>query len=349
LLTHCHSTRYPNELVLEGYEDAAVPVPALQQQPSQTDFFADWNVDPSIKAKPTTPVTASGVPMGPLRFAAPGAPAEVAFNSSSGGLATASVNGGSSVNTNNNMTNNYGKFVASQPNDGFTNGTQSGFNSKSLPVDVPVTVEVKPAERVSVTMAPVQMHTSNMSTTASGPTSSIGGFKKKGGAKKITKVIDFEEAARQAELEAERALQQKELEQSRNSKSASHYNNPYSSQPSPSSYNNSFNGNRQTEKKSLIPAAASTDPPIPEFKKFGFGFDPSTVAAETQAVTGVGHKQVASKPPQPSGFGATPTGFGSFPSANTSSDDSAVKKFGNAKAISSDMYFGRGQYDEAAK
>ena len=318
-------------------------------------------MDPAIKGKPASPVTTTTTSSGPLRFSAPGgAPAVVNSSSvSSGGLATASSNGfgGASVHSNNSTSNNYGKFVASQPTNGFNGDVPGGFHSNPHPVAAPAPVEVKPADRVSVTMAPVQMPTSNMSTTASGPTGSLGGFKKKGGAKKITKVIDFEEAARQAELEAERALQQKELDQSRNTKSASHHSNPYSSQPSPSSYNNSFNNNsnKSFEKKHSVSAAAasaSSDPPIPEFKKFGFGFDPSTVAAETPAVTGVGHKQVASsKTPQSTAFGGTPTGFGSFPSSNMggNSDDSALKKFGNAKAISSDMYFGRGQYDEAAK
>jgi ADP-ribosylation factor GTPase-activating protein 2/3 len=178
------------------------------------------------------------------------------------------------------------------------------------------------------------------------PSTVGGGFKKKGGAKKITKVIDFEAAARQAEQEAERALQQKELDQSRATNSSSSTmpsSTPYSSQPS----FNSFNHNKPsfTEKRA---STVAIEPPVPEFKKFGFGVDPSTAAPQEAVATGIGHKQInaTSQPTTaPTGFGG---GFGSFPPQSNESE-SAAKKFGNAKSISSDMYFGREQYNEAAK
>ncbi|KAJ3342431.1 ADP-ribosylation factor GTPase activating protein, ER-Golgi transport [Entophlyctis luteolus] len=78
--------------------------------------------------------------------------------------------------------------------------------------------------------------------------------------------------------------------------------------------------------------------------RLGFGFDPSSAPTATTSNKSASFGAASSK------FGST-GGFGSVPSKQESSkpqeSGDAAQRFGNAKAISSDQYFGRGQYDEA--
>ncbi|KAJ3000418.1 ADP-ribosylation factor GTPase activating protein, ER-Golgi transport [Globomyces sp. JEL0801] len=167
-------------------------------------------------------------------------------------------------------------------------------------------------------------------------------IKKKTGAKKITKAIDFEEAARLAEEESQRIAAHREREalQSKSSRQ----------QPSASG-NNSFSSRLAYQEPTTSSTKNDQSPELEQsFKKFGFGFDPTSLDSKPAASSaGVGHKlaggKVTSKPPLGSGgFGG---GFGGVPSQSESSGESA-KRFGNAKAISSDEYFQRGQFDAAA-
>lgn len=350
--------------MLEGYEDsntnAAPTTTTASKDPSQTDFFADWGMDSAIKNQisPTTSNGQSTSASGPLRFSAPsqdssallgnkadygrfsGASerpssvsqqaAQISSNHQSNGWNNTNNagQGGWNANQQSNDSNNWGAPQQQQTHSG------NGWNK---PV---VAEQEKPAERVSVTMAPVQIlpSSSNVSTT--------GGFKKKGGAKKVTKVIDFEEAARQAELEAERVQQQEQIKATAaKASTAKSPSNPYSSQPSPSSFQS------KTSTYGSKPAP-SAEPPVVEFKKFGFGFDPTAAGAASSTPATAAAKPPASSSQNTSfkagnGFGG---GFGSFPNQSTTTPNSeTAAKFGNAKSISSDQYFGRGQYDEAAK
>ncbi|KAI8920664.1 hypothetical protein BC831DRAFT_553175 [Entophlyctis helioformis] len=90
---------------------------------------------------------------------------------------------------------------------------------------------------------------------------------------------------------------------------------------------------------------------------FGFGFDPSSNAGSSAAAAGKppASASASARPPAPVsgnfgfGFGGTPaasgtgTGFGA-PAATPATGD-VTARFGSAKAISSDMYFGRGNHD----
>ncbi|KAJ3371299.1 ADP-ribosylation factor GTPase activating protein, ER-Golgi transport [Kappamyces sp. JEL0680] len=295
--------KYPNELVLEGFEDHSVQSAAPTPEPAQDDFFADWGTDPALRAstssaRPSTSHAASG---GPLRFAAPGA----SVDGTSVGFAKHphSANG-------------FGdKPKKPEPSPmemhEASHGWNAGAASSGWDHDARSASHFQPeAKRVSISMAPVQ---------AAAPVP--GGFKKKGGAKKISKAIDFEEAARQAEREAERVAQEKELEKVR-AKSSTTSASPYVSQQAPSNSfapTSKFGSDRGFQTK----PPASAEPPVQEFKKFGFGFDPTAEPPKAEAKV---------------------TGFGSIPS----SESSANAKFGSAKSISSDQYFGRGAYDANA-
>lgn len=161
----------------------------------------------------------------------------------------------------------------------------------------------------------------------SNPTKTV--YKKKG-ARKVTKVIDFDEAVREAEAESARikeasiSVRMEQLHSSSSSLSRANIVVP----------------ERTTEVPVYVPvyAAAPPSPPVEEFKRyghehiyerFGFGFDPS---AEP-----VSAPKAAPKPP---------TGFGTFPTpviAKSSGSGEGVK------SISSDQYFGRGQFNENAR
>ena len=124
ILSSSQIYRYPNELVLEGYEEsAAIVPPPLSQKPAQTDFFADWEVDPALNTQKTSQPAAAASSSGPLRFAVPGGPPPASTGGglvtvsslNSNGFAPANGSDGSSVNTSNS---NYGKFI-STPRNGF--------------------------------------------------------------------------------------------------------------------------------------------------------------------------------------------------------------------------------------
>ena len=80
--------------------------------------------------------------------------------------------------------------------------------------------------------------------------------------------------------------------------------------------------------------------------KMGFGFDP-TAEAKKPIVPGFG---ATSAPPVSKPAYNGNSGFGSTYSAPPVDDGGeAAKRFSSAKGISSDQYFGRGNYDEAER
>ncbi|KAI8811440.1 hypothetical protein BJ742DRAFT_797754 [Cladochytrium replicatum] len=143
------------------------------------------------------------------------------------------------------------------------------------------------------------------------------------GAKKANKVVNFEEAERRAREEAERRQKEDEEAQARKV---------------------------EEERRAMLAAptvlATSSGPVVgdrrgsggPEvagdmMERLGMGMGKMALSAQTSA------KSSSSSGPARGGFGAT---------SGPADDGEASKRFGSAKAISSDQYFGRGAYDEQA-
>ena len=154
--------------------------------------------------------------------------------------------------------------------------------------------------------------------------------KKKFGSKKITKGIDFDEAARIAEAEQQRVAAEKAMK----------VNSAFNSRPNNQSPRMESDSSRASRLSYRDPSeAAPVEKVEQKFQKLGFGFNPADVEKKTDTV--VGNKTpvnaVAGKPPS-AGFG-----FAGNPSQSSSAD---IQRFGNSKSISSDQYFNRGQYNE---
>ncbi|KAL2913950.1 hypothetical protein HK105_206541 [Polyrhizophydium stewartii] len=96
--------------------------------------------------------------------------------------------------------------------------------------------------------------------------------------------------------------------------------------------------------------------------RLGFGFEPSQTGGAARPSTGAGFGATTAPAARAapsttssglgfgasSGFGASGFGAtGSGASQTSAADGDVVKRFGSAKAISSDMYFGRGTHDES--
>lgn len=147
------------------------------------------------------------------------------------------------------------------------------------------------------------------------------------GAKKATKVINFDEAERLArEEEQERTrLEEKAKKDAEEAKAALlKGQTEIKHQQSENSFNTT-KASEPEEKRSM--------------PRLGFGFDASAPKPK--------ESRSAHTNSFGSGFGS---GFGSVSGqTNNSNEDNASKRFGKAKGISSDQYFGRGVYDEAEK
>ncbi|KAJ1553752.1 ADP-ribosylation factor GTPase activating protein, ER-Golgi transport [Cladochytrium tenue] len=187
--------------------------------------------------------------------------------------------------------------------------------------------------------------------------------KKSLGAKKATKVINFDEAETRAKQEEARR-EQEEAERAERAKLAAATATSAVEPTSGSSNGRGFSSRLAYVGDSADAAdetadrlglagglrddgGSSTTPG--SFPRLGFGFDPSSAPATRSAVAPapVAKAVVASSREAPAPrFG----GFGSVPSASSSSynDGEAQKRFANAKSISSDQYFQRGDYDEQA-
>ena len=153
------------------------------------------------------------------------------------------------------------------------------------------------------------------------------------GAKKAATNIDFEEAERKAKAEEERIKKlgydaQREAEEERTRRAAASLANASSAS-----------------------ASVSTKPPVPSTSS------PSNTAS-APATSNVNSSDPAKQPSQDVerlGIGFKRMGFGATPGPSTSSSSrkptvdntptTAREKFGNQKAISSEMYFERGSYD----
>lgn len=149
---------------------------------------------------------------------------------------------------------------------------------------------------------------------------------KKGlGAKKATKIVNFEEAERLAKEAEEKRKREEEKERQRRAEEE-----------------------RQRLAQPIIPVATATSS---QAAKTAPKISAEEAAMMERLGMGMGKLGFGAT----GGFGSTPTsscgmklGSTSSYSSNTSDSDEAQKRFGTAKAISSDQYFGRGNFDEAA-
>jgi ADP-ribosylation factor GTPase-activating protein 2/3 len=155
--------------------------------------------------------------------------------------------------------------------------------------------------------------------------------KKKMGAKKAVKGINFDEVERRAKEEEER--KKDEEERVKKEEEEERRKNPLgfaamTSTTSGSSGRLAYNDvqGRQSEEAvdRLGMGLGKMEVGRPGF---GFGFDPSAPAKKT-------------KEPVKGGFGSVSTPIA------VEDEGNAKSKFGNAKAISSDMYFGRGNFND---
>ncbi|KAJ1342174.1 hypothetical protein BSLG_003249 [Batrachochytrium salamandrivorans] len=180
-----------------------------------------------------------------------------------------------------------------------------------------------------------------------------------GGAKKATKVMNFDEAERRAKEEQDRRSREEELALKRQDmEERQRALNPYSSVGENSSGPTSFSNRLAYGGSTGAGTGSIGDADVTSLGVgvggLGFGFDPSSGVPPKNA-GGFGATQKAPTPTQTSSRAAPAKSMGAFGGFGASADASAggmsdadvQKRFGSAKAISSDMYFGRGNFDES--
>jgi ADP-ribosylation factor GTPase-activating protein 2/3 len=153
------------------------------------------------------------------------------------------------------------------------------------------------------------------------------------GAKKATKIINFDEAERLAkEEEKERIRLEEEAKKQAEEAKAAMLNRQADIQQYSRNPSNISNASKKSEPDERLGMG-----------RLGFGFDASSAPKSKPEM----NKTVPSSNGGSFGFGGS--GFGSIGQSNNSNQDTASTRFGNAKGISSDQYFSRGAYDEAEK
>lgn len=261
--------RFPDELSLETAAEETV-------QKKESDFFDEWNNTATDKSPQHK------MELKAISFKAPGGNSKESFGYTPVPKQTQGFEAYKPVSVENH--NNF------SPSNGFSSaGKQNSFESRSSSNwDSKPDNPVQPVQLPERHAVPIQS------------SSSFTSKPKKLGAKRITKVIDFEEAAKQAEQEAERVAREKELQALQDAQAKQKKKDAFSSSYAPPpSVQDRFVKNKST-----------VEPVVQEFKKFGFGFDPT--AAPVNEIAAVSN----AKPPA------------------------------SSKSISSDQYFGRGNFDE---
>lgn len=197
-----------------------------------------------------------------------------------------------------------------------------------------VTIDAETAKAAS--LSPTQTSADlpdliNQKTRSSTNTSSILKPNKKGlGAKKASKGISFEEAERLAKEEESRRIKAEEEENKRATAAALRMTTEILNKSNNlNSYNNNYTGSGSSSHGQVDRVTAGVT-------RLGFGFDASSAPTPNP-----NPKSVASTTTRPGGFGSIPS------SNNQDASGEAKQRFGNAKGISSDQYFGRGMFDEA--
>lgn len=316
--------RYPDVIVIEGADGWEGNAPA---ETAKGDFFSDWELQAAapaslpaqIQQKPPVPLANQPIPAQQPQQQMHKSRSRTSLEIQTIGEATA-------------------KAACLSP----TNGENSGFMAGEL-------------DNAMAAQKQQSIHHHGPKPTSSSailkPNS-----KRSLGAKKASKGISFEEAQRLANEEEERR-KAKEAEDKKKAMEAlsapvvNHFSNPISS------------GSRSTSSRSGGASSANGEakPTGPEeqverlgfgMTRLGFGFQ----GGETPASNGLPPSNKKTAPPPVSstpsqGFGCGfGSGFGSNgPSSQSPRAPEAVNRFGNAKAISSDQYFGRGAFDEATK
>ncbi|KAH8553525.1 hypothetical protein BGW37DRAFT_485997 [Umbelopsis sp. PMI_123] len=191
----------------------------------------------------------------------------------------------------------------------------------------------KPASRASSSRTASSVRSkSNLSSSSS--RARVGAKPLKLGAKKGAAAFNFEEAEARAKEESERAakLGYDPAAEAAEEAAAAEESNSGTTFSSRLAYNDNSvsSGNiNATEKQEDI-------------DKLGFGMSRLGFGAVPQGSSGQNKVNVSSRM---TGFGSNPRSFDDDTSTETTT---ARDKFSNAKAISSDQYFGRGNYDESA-
>ncbi|KAJ7776898.1 hypothetical protein DFH07DRAFT_798130 [Mycena maculata] len=206
--------------------------------------------------------------------------------------------------------------VASTANNGST-----GTNGTTPPTTAAPT-PVAPKPRLGLAAA-----SRGLSSSGSGGSLKLGGGSKKGklGAQKATPV-SFAEAERRAREEEERtkALGYAREEAATAAAAAAPVAKPL----------NAFTPTAATTTASTPSNTTAAKAASPTYTRLGFGALPSLAAASASSSSG----------------GALNPGISKATAADADDDVRAARdKFGSQKAISSDMYFGRGAYDSAAQ
>ncbi|KAI9199243.1 uncharacterized protein BJ171DRAFT_519269 [Polychytrium aggregatum] len=311
--------KYPTRIVLESHDDQAdgIAEAAFNDPSNEDDFFGEWDA-------PKTPTAA--VAAKPALAAAPAVAAATSGRPESSPIGS----------------------TLSSP--------------KVAPLSAPSPSVGSPVAQSATPKPAVLSTTQQGSSMTMGSSTQFlkGGSKKSLGAKKATKVINFDEIERRAKEEQER-LEKEELLQKQKREEEERFN-----QIKPSGVS-SFSSRLAYVEPGAGETSTSSEDPMERLGmgvgKLGFGFDASANAdskrpAKFANVTGPAPSSSASGS---SGFGQSPSqaqrsggfsqsGFGQsgFGKSAYESSDDAAKRFGNAKAISSDQYFERGNYDAQA-
>lgn len=328
-------TRYPDKIVIEETEE-----PEEEAGPAKDDFFGNMINNNNGRSTPSGGARSSPAP----QLAAP----ERSARMTPSPVPSVDSNTGASA----------AKARAESPAPVAPEPTPAPAPSSRAPAPsrlaISTTDDVSPT--ADTTVSPVM--TSNAAPQVLAATSSLlGGSKaRKGlGAKKAVKTgVSFEEAERRAKEEEERI--KAEEEQRKREEEELKRTNPLAfatrgagGGSSRLAYNEGGINTKGADEDALdrlgmgmgrlamgAPAEKASKPAP---ASFGFGFDPTAPpkkGSSSSAQQGFGSTG--------GGFGSTGGGYGQ--SKGEEDEDYARKKFSNAKAISSDQYFGRGHWND---
>ncbi|TPX49602.1 hypothetical protein SeMB42_g02558 [Synchytrium endobioticum] len=345
--------KHPSRIVAEDAEDEESR--NLFAQAKESDFFGEWDTGDSRPVAHKSVEKALHAAAAPRSASAPpetpGMAATARKTTEPTPIAVPSVTGSSSQSSNG-QANTDSRLISPTPIRPTPSpvGTTGSTTSLSIAASTPPATRHDEPSSPTVTVPAVgacMIHKTN----------------KKGlGAKKATKTINFEEAERRAKEEEERRLKEEDEEKKRQDEEAR--SRPYSTTRvlGPSM------GSRLAYQDPLCTASSSEPKRRDEEAMmerlgmgmgkanspggFGFGFDPSSAStskstsSKTNGSTYSNGRETSSNR-QNSAF----DGFGMNASSNsyhppTESEGDAAKRFNTAKGISSDQYFGRGNYDE---
>ncbi|KAJ3016974.1 UNVERIFIED_CONTAM: ADP-ribosylation factor GTPase activating protein, ER-Golgi transport [Siphonaria sp. JEL0065] len=318
--------RYPQGIVVDSSVGAVAEVAA---PPPKDDFFSDWgtndenvSVPVAVAAPPPRPITpvvaqqrsATPIQQQPVIKSQPQPqPQSHGFNDNDGFL------------------------DFDDAPDSFSTPLSAAAVSPSKPVPQP---QQSAATTTSTTIAPTP---SIITAQVTKPGGSLGA--KKLGAKKATKIINFDEAEKRAKEEEERQKREEE-EAKRFEKERS---NVVSLGAGAAAVGGGFSSRLMYVEQPGANSGGSSDVDRLGLGmgKLGLGFDPaaSSSTAKGSVTGGVGAPKFGATASSTGGFGSTiskpPTVL-----VDSSPSGDAAKRFGNAKSISSDQYFGKGAYDE---